>query len=172
MGERARRQSSAAMKSMIQTPVNQQRMTNVSIVKLKKGGKRFEIATYPNKVLAWRNGIEKDIDEVLQSEMIFVNVSRGEGAKNKELKKCFGTDDKKAIMDEILRKGDVQESEKERAVSQENMFKEIATVVLEKCLNSETQRPLTYGYLERIIKEIQYPIKPDESAKKQALQLI
>ena len=25
-----------------------------------------------------------------------------QGAKNKELKKCFGTDDKKAIMDEAL----------------------------------------------------------------------
>jgi len=35
-------------------PINQVRLTNVVIVKLKKGGKRFEIACYPNKVLQWR----------------------------------------------------------------------------------------------------------------------
>ena len=28
---------------------------------------RFEIACYKNKVLSWREGVEKDIDEVLQS---------------------------------------------------------------------------------------------------------
>ncbi|OMJ28446.1 Ribosome maturation protein sdo1 [Smittium culicis] len=34
------------------------RLTNVSIVRLKKGGKRFEIACYKNKVSEWRNGID------------------------------------------------------------------------------------------------------------------
>lgn len=38
------------------TPTNQIRYTNVSIVKYKKGGKRFEVACYMNKVSSWRNG--------------------------------------------------------------------------------------------------------------------
>lgn len=37
------------------TPTNQKRLTNVAIVRIKKAGKRFEIACYPNKVLAWRD---------------------------------------------------------------------------------------------------------------------
>jgi ribosome maturation protein SDO1 len=36
------------------TPVNQIRHTNVALVKLKKGGKRFELACFRNKVMAWR----------------------------------------------------------------------------------------------------------------------
>ena len=36
-----------------------------------------------------RDGIEKDIDEVLQSDQIFVNVSKGEVAKKADLLKCF-----------------------------------------------------------------------------------
>ena len=36
-----------------------------------------------------RDGIEKDIDEVLQSDQIFVNVSKGEVAKKADLIKCF-----------------------------------------------------------------------------------
>lgn len=37
------------------TPTNQKRLTNVSVVRLKKGGNRYELACYPNKVKAWRN---------------------------------------------------------------------------------------------------------------------
>ena len=37
------------------TPVNQVRLTNVATVRYKKGGKRFELACYPNKVVGWRN---------------------------------------------------------------------------------------------------------------------
>jgi len=40
------------------TPTNQKRLTNVSVVKLMvktdKKRHRFEIACYPNKVVAWR----------------------------------------------------------------------------------------------------------------------
>jgi hypothetical protein len=35
----------------------QKRLTNVAIVRLKKGGYRFEIAAYQNKVRDWRNGM-------------------------------------------------------------------------------------------------------------------
>ena len=43
--------------STIFTPTNQKRLTNVVVVRLKKGGKRFEVACYPNKVLSWRNKV-------------------------------------------------------------------------------------------------------------------
>ena len=35
----------------------QKRLTNVAVVRLKKKGKRFEIACYKNKVVNWRNGV-------------------------------------------------------------------------------------------------------------------
>ena len=39
----------AAM-SRINTPTNQKLLTNVAVVRMKKAGKRFEIACYKNKV--------------------------------------------------------------------------------------------------------------------------
>ena len=39
------------------TPTNQIRLTNVAVVRVKKGGKRFEIACYKNKVISWRNKV-------------------------------------------------------------------------------------------------------------------
>ena len=64
--------------SRINTPTNQKLLTNVAVVRAKKNGKRFEIACYKNKVLSWRQGVEKDIDEVLQSHTVFLNVSKGQ----------------------------------------------------------------------------------------------
>lgn len=43
--------------SKIFTPTNQRRLTNVAVVRLKKNGKRFEIACYKNKVISWRDNM-------------------------------------------------------------------------------------------------------------------
>jgi len=154
------------------TPVNQKLLTNVSLVKLKKGGKRFEIACYPNKVLSWRNKVEKDLDEVLQIDRVFMNVSKGVMAKKEDLIKAFNTDDEKQIIVQILEKGELQVSEKERQIQLESLFKDVATVVAEKCVNPETNRPLTVGLVERAMKDIHYNLHPTRSAKQQALEVI
>nr|CAD2137644.1 unnamed protein product [Meloidogyne enterolobii] len=85
------------MPGQIKTPTNQKLLTNVAIVRLKKCGKRFEIACYKNKVLNWRNKTEKNIDEVLQTQNVFVNVARGQLAKRDDLVECFETDNQLGI---------------------------------------------------------------------------
>ncbi|KAF3352790.1 hypothetical protein VdG1_08727 [Verticillium dahliae VDG1] len=75
---------------MIQQPSNQIKLTNVSLVRLKKGKKRFEIACYKNKVLEYRSGIETDLDNVLQIPSVFLNVSKGQTAPKEDLEKAFG----------------------------------------------------------------------------------
>jgi len=154
------------------TPVNQVRMTNVSIVRLKKGGKRFELACYPNKVTPWRNKIETDLDEVLQSEILFMNVSKGIVAKKEDLTKCFQTEDMKEAILEVLKKGEIQVSEKERHQMNEKLFRDIATVVAEKCVNPDTKRPLTVSVVEKAMKDIHYSVIEKRNAKQQALEVI
>jgi len=135
------------------TPTNQIRLTNVAIMRLKRGGKRFEIACYPNKVSAWRDGLETSIDAVLQIEEIFLNVSKGDVAKSDTLEKAFGTSDKNEVIKTILTKGQLQLGQKERDAQMSSMFKDIAAIIAEKCVNPETQRPVTQAYVERAMKE-------------------
>ena len=45
------------MSGAIFTPTNQVKLTNVAVVRLKKAGKRFEIACYKNKVMSWRSKV-------------------------------------------------------------------------------------------------------------------
>ncbi|XP_012727921.2 ribosome maturation protein SBDS [Fundulus heteroclitus] len=154
------------------TPTNQIRLTNVAVVRMKKGGKRFEIACYKNKVLSWRSGAEKDVDEVLQTHSVFVNVSKGQTAKKDDLVKAFGTDDQTEICKLILAKGELQVSDRERQSQLESMFRDIASIVAEKCVNPNTKRPYTVGLIERAMKDIHYSVKPNRSTKQQALEVI
>lgn len=160
------------MSARIQQAVNQVRLTNVAIVRYKRGGKRFEIACYKNKVVNWRNEVETDLDEVLQIDNVFHNVSKGVLANKKDLLKAFGTDDQEAICKIILEKGDLQVSEGERAVHLENMFKDVATIVAEKCVNPNTNRPYPVSTIEAAMKKIHYAVAPSKSTKQQALDVI
>ncbi|XP_071517403.1 ribosome maturation protein SBDS [Panulirus ornatus] len=154
------------------TPTNQIRLTNIAVVRMKKGGKRFEIACYKNKVQSWRQKIEKDLDEVLQSEAVFTNVSKGQVAKKGELLKCFETEDQKKVCLEILEKGELQVSDKERHANQEASFREIASIVSDKCINPETKTPYTVSMIESAMKDLHFSLNPKRNNKQQALDVI
>ncbi|GMY06554.1 ribosome maturation protein SBDS [Fagus crenata] len=158
-------------RSLVQ-PIGQKRLTNVAVVRLKKHGNRFEIACYKNKVLSWRSSVEKDLDEVLQSHTVYSNVSKGVLAKSKELLQAFGTDDQTKICLEILDKGELQVAGKERESQLSNQFRDIATIVMQKTFNTETQRPYTIGMIERLMREIHFAVDPHSNSKKQALEVI
>lgn len=158
-------------KTLLQ-PIGQKRLTNVAVVRLKKHGIRFEIACYKNKVLSWRSGVEKDLDEVLQSQTVYSNVSKGVLAKSKDLVKAFGTDDQAKICLEILEKGELQVAGKERDSQLSSQFRDVATIVMQKTVNPETQRPYTISMIERLMHEIHFAVDPNSSSKKQALEVI
>ncbi|GER38748.1 ribosome maturation protein SBDS [Striga asiatica] len=186
-------------KTLVQ-PVGQKRLTNVAVVRLKKHGNRFEIACYKNKVLSWRSRVvsivdfcrlvrscilrtEKDLDEVLQSHTVYSNVSKGVLAKSKDLIAAFGTDDQTKIFVEkirvlervevhILEKGELQVAGKERESQLSSQFRDIATIVMQKTINPETQRPYTISMIERLMHDIHFAVDPNSSSKKQALEVI
>lgn len=160
------------MSKTIVQPVGQKRLTNVAVVRLKKHGFRFEIACYKNKVLSWRSKVEKDLDEVLQSQTVYSNVSKGVLAKSRELKEAFGMDDQEKICLEILEKGELQVAGKERESQLSSQFRDIATIVMQKTINPETHRPYTISMIERLMHEIHFAVDPHNSSKKQALDVI
>lgn len=43
--------------TMLKQPQGVKLLTNISVVRLVKGDKKFEIACYPNTVTAWRQGV-------------------------------------------------------------------------------------------------------------------
>jgi ribosome maturation protein SDO1 len=99
---------------MLKQPVTNIKLTNVATIRYKINSKNFEIACYRNKALNWRNGVEEDLSEVLQTEEIYENASHGTVAKKAELNKFFPNKTKKEIIEIILERGELQISDKER----------------------------------------------------------
>jgi ribosome maturation protein SDO1 len=158
--------------NMLRQPVSQVQLTNVAIVRLKKNGLRFEIACYPNKVSSWRDGVEKDVNEVLQSKDIFNNVQKGVYAKQTDIHKAFGKTADHLIMEEILKNGDVQVNELERKSHQESILKDVASIIAEKCVDAQSGCPVPYTIILRALEEIHVNVNVNKPAKKQALAII
>ncbi|TNV77250.1 hypothetical protein FGO68_gene9400 [Halteria grandinella] len=160
------------MSQAMKNPVNQVRMTNVAYIKLKKGGKRFELACYKNKILDWRNKRETNIDEVLQIDQIFTNASKGDVAKKTDLL-VFGEDlTKEQIILEILNKGEVQVSELERGDHLDSLKKDIANIIVSKCINTKDGKQFPVSIILKAMSEVNCKINPTQNSKKQALDFI
>ncbi|KLO11291.1 Shwachman-Bodian-diamond syndrome protein [Schizopora paradoxa] len=156
----------------INQPSNQIKLTNVSIVRLKKGGKRFEIACYKNKVQEYRTGVETNLDDVLQIGHVFTNVSKGEQAKVGDLKKAFGKANEDEIIKMILKEGDLQVGEKEREHELTNMRREILNKVAESVVDPATQRLYSAAIIDKAMTQAGFSVKPDKPVKAQVLECI
>jgi ribosome maturation protein SDO1 len=88
-----------------------------------------------------------------------------------DLVTAFGTEDQTKICIEILEKGELQVSDKERHQQQDNLLKEIATTVADKCINPETKRPYTVTMIEQSIKQVHFNVNTTKTAKQQALEV-
>ncbi|KAL4779703.1 SBDS protein C-terminal domain-containing protein [Aspergillus varians] len=139
----------------INQPSNQIKFTNVSVVRLKKGKKRFELACYKNKLLEYRSGAEKDLDNVLQVPTIFLSVSKAQTAPSAELTKAFGSDTPAdEIRQEILRKGEVQVGERERKEIVERVEKEVLDIVSGRLIDPTTKRVYTPGMISKALDQL------------------
>lgn len=109
---------------------------------------------------------------MLQSQTVYSNVSKGVLAKSKDLIAAFGHDDQTKICLEILEKGELQVAGKERESQFSSQFRDIATIVMQKTINPETQRPYTISMIERLMHEIHFAVDPNSNSKKQALEVM
>lgn len=157
------------MSRQINQPINQVRLTNVATVRMNRGGRRFEIACYRNKVVNYRQGLETDLSEVLQTDRIFTNVSKGEFAKTSDLEQVFHTQNEQEIAQLILEKGDLQVSDLERSQQIENTLREVATWVANNCVSRESQRPFTVPQIRHAMKQAEFAPHPTRSVKRQYL---
>ena len=68
---------------------------------------------------------------------------------------------------QILKKGELQVGEKEREHDLSALRREIATLVAEKCVDPETQRPYPVGVIDKAMTEAGFSVKQGKTAKSQ-----
>ena len=83
----------------------------------------------------------------------------------------FGTDDESKICIKILMDGEMQVSDKERKLELDTLFRDVAGILSEKCINPKSKKPYTIGVLERALKDIHFSVDPKKPAKTQAVEV-
>ena len=157
---------------MLKQPVGQKVFTNISIVKLKLGKSRFELACYPNKVQDYRDKKEKDINEVLQAQEIFRDAIKGDLVPRKQLKEVFPKMNYQEIIKLILDKGDIQTGEKEREKGTANFKRYISNIIVQKTYNTDNGLPFPQDIITQALDNINFKYNEKENEKKQALKAI
>ena len=120
----------------------------------------------------YRQGLEQDLSEVLQTERVFVNVSKGEFAKAKDLQKVFGTKNEEEVSKLILTKGQLQVSDKERQQQLEQTTAQIADWISKNCVNSTSDRPYTINQIRHAMQQANFSVHPTKPLKRQNLDCV
>jgi ribosome maturation protein Sdo1 len=154
-------------------PHSQQRHSNVAVVRMAKGSKRIEIACYKNKVLSFRQGAETDLSEVVQIDRVFSSVARGEFASAIDIRHVIGEDlsESEAIL-HILRHGDVQIASGERNYTQEELLRDVCTIVAQKIVHPATKRNYDAVFIEDTLKAMGVNLRSDQPAKRNAVHVV
>lgn len=122
---------------------------------------------YKNKVLEWRQGIETDLDNVLQIPNVFLNVSKGQTAPNEDLAKAFGKSmPRDDIILEILNKGEIQVGDRERAAQLERVHNEVIGIVASKLVDPRTKRVYTSSMIEKALDMLSQTAHADKDKDK------
>lgn len=71
----------------------------------------------------------------------------------------------------VLYDVDTQVSDKERQLELDSLFKDVASVLSEKCINPDNNKPYTITMLERALKDVHFSVDLHRNAKQQALDV-
>lgn len=99
-----------------------------------------------------------------------MNVSKGQVAPNDDLQKSFGTTDQDKIILEILQKGEIQLSEKERQAKGSQIQAEILQIISTKCINPRTKKRYPPTMIQKALAELKFNMVATKQAKLQALE--
>lgn len=150
-------------------------LTGKSVVRAKFQGNRFEIIVNPELALKYKMGLLDDtinITDILETDEVFQNASKGEKAPNEILLQCFDTIDTIQIAEKVLIKGELNLTADQRQEFFEKKRKQIVNLLAKTCINPKTRLPHPPIRIENAMKEAKVMIDPSTPAKSQLKDII
>lgn len=143
------------------------------IARLKKEGRNFEILVDGDKAIAFNEENSKvNLDDVLVTNDIFSDVKKGEHASETDIKKLFGTQNKKEAARIIIKDGDIQITTEHQNKIREEKRKRIIDIIHRNTIDSKTGLPHPIQRIETAMKEAKVNIGYSKSAEAQVQDVI
>jgi ribosome maturation protein SDO1 len=143
-----------------------------TVARITHDGEHFEILVKPEPALSYRVGKTTSISEILITDTIFTDASKGLKAAEEKLQKAFGTTDPIKIASVILKKGTLQLTTEQRRRLVEDKRKQIVSFISRQCVDPKTNLPHPPLRIEQAMEQIHFSIDPFKDAEEQAREII
>lgn len=114
----------------------------VTVARLKRFGRTFEISVDPDKALDYKAGKSADLRDVLLAEGIFSDIKKGLRASQQDLQTAFKTTNREAIADLIVKQGEIQLTAGHRAEEREQKRKKLIYLIQKQAVDGRTGLPI------------------------------
>lgn len=141
------------------------------LVRMKKGKTTYEVMVQEGMVNKFRDGAVNRLDDVVVTQTVWLNASKGLKASSDQLKQSFETDDVQAVLETILRRGEAQESAAERKDKLDSKRQEIITAI-QKNYIAPDGRPLPVVRIGNALDQIKPRIDVDVDAERQVSAML
>lgn len=142
-------------------------LDNAIIASYEKGGKRFELYVDPDAAYAWLDKRKTDLKNMLVAEEIYSDARKAEKAKPADILATFGTNDIMAVLEFIMKNGEVQLTTEQKRKKAEEKRKQIIAILLREAIDPRTKAPHTQIRLENAMEQARIHVDPFKDAREQ-----
>ncbi len=143
-----------------------------NLARLKKAGEKLEVAVDPDLAIAFRQGKDVDIKEVIRSEKIFSDVKKGLLASETFLQANFKTTDTVEIAKKIIQEGEIQLTLEYKQKLREDKKRKIINLIARNGMDPRTKLPHPPQRIESAIEQAKVSIDEFKSAEDQMQHVI
>jgi len=144
----------------------------MQVVHYKVGKVNFEIGTKRGAVTAYKLDKSKGLKNVLDSEIIWKDIKKGDRASSAELMTAFKTDDVMKVAEVIIEKGELQLTDQERKEILTKRRNEIVNYIHKYYADPKTKLPHPIIRIDAALNEAKARIDPDLPTEKQVTEIM
>ncbi len=145
-------------------------MTN-TVARLRSGKIIFETMVDLDNAMKLKKGEAVDMSDVVRDTNVYTNLKNGMHAGKAELINVFGTTDFYKIVEQIIKKGQIEITQEFRDEKLESKRKQIIDFISKNAVDARTNRPFTPDIIESSINELGINIR-DKPLDKQISDII
>jgi ribosome maturation protein SDO1 len=124
-----------------------------TIARLRSGKLVFETMVDLDSAMKLKRGEEVDINEVIKDNAVYTDQKKGMQAGSAELNNVFGSSELAMIVEQIVKKGQIEETQDFRDEALESKRKQVIEFLVRNAVDGSTGRPFTPDIIESSIKE-------------------
>lgn len=144
----------------------------INLARYKKAGMKFEIVIDPKKAWEYKTGKLLDMKEAVKDIYIYSDAQKGEKASDNDLKKVFGTTERKEIMNKMLREGELQLTAEIKSKMRDEKRKQIVNLIRRNGIDPRTKAVHPLERIESAMEEAKVRIDEFRPAEDQVNEVI